>query len=68
MRPEGMGIHLNRLYSGVHRRQCTKHHQSNVAGLLLPRARTCFVMKHWRIYVAEGDARSGETSGCLRER
>ena len=60
MHPEGMGIHLNCLYGCIHRRQCTKHHQSNVAGFFLPRARTCSVMKHRRIYVAEGDARSND--------
>jgi hypothetical protein len=47
--------HLYGLHGGIHCCQHTKHHQGDIGSLLLPRARACFVMKHWRIDVAEGD-------------
>lgn len=50
-----MTTHLDRLYSSIYRYQHAEHHQSNIAGFLLPCTRTCFVMKHWWKHEAEGN-------------
>ena len=68
MHPTITKPHLYGLHSGIHCCQHTKHHQGDIGSLLLPRARTCFVMKHWRIHVAEGDTTLDHRNVKMRPR